>query len=96
MSTRQNDVGRIERKLDKLAEDIEKSGFKDYIEYMHDRKRLLYNSFMMGIARGLGTAVGFALMGALILYLLRILAQSSIPFLADFISEIIKIVESKH
>lgn len=95
MSSRQNQLGRIERKLDKLAVDLDKSNFRDYIEYIHDRKRLFYNSFIAGVARGLGSAVGFALMGALILYFLRILAQSSIPYLADFISEIIKIVESK-
>ncbi|MDD3921123.1 MAG: DUF5665 domain-containing protein [Eubacteriales bacterium] len=86
---------RLERKLDDIMFNMERSRFKEYVEYIHDRKRMLKNAFLFGIARGLGTAVGFTLLGALLIYLLRILAESSIPILGDFIARIIEIVETK-
>ena len=86
---------RVERKLDELLFNMERSRFKEYVEYMHDRKRMLKNAFLFGIARGLGSAIGFTLLGALLFYLLRLVAESSIPILGDFIARIVEIVESK-
>lgn len=86
---------RLERKLDAVLFNFERSRFKEYVEYLHDRKRMLKNAFLFGIARGLGSAIGFTLLGALILYLLQALAKSSIPVLGEFIARIIDIVESK-
>lgn len=95
MDKKKEPIGRIERKLDALAGNLEKSNFKDYVEYIHNRKRMYRNAFILGIFRGLGTAVGFTLLGALVVYLLQALAKSSIPLIGDFISEIVKIVDSK-
>lgn len=95
MDKKQEPIGRIERKLDALTGYLEKSNFKDYVEYIHNRKRMYRNAFVMGLFRGLGTAVGFTLLGALVVYLLQVLAKSSIPLIGDFIAEIVKIVDSK-
>ena len=86
---------RLEKKLDSIAEKLDNAGFQEYVEYATDKKRMYRNAFRSGLLRGLGMAVGFSLLGALFLYLLRFIAQSSIPLLGDFISEIVKIVDSK-
>ncbi len=85
----------IERKLEMLAESLEKAHFTEYIEYVHNKRRLYRNAFLLGIFRGLGTAVGFSLLGALIIYLLRAVAKTSIPVLGEFIAEVIRIVDGK-
>ena len=52
-------------------------------------------SFRVGILKGIGSAIGFTLLGALVVYILHLLAQSNLPYIADFISNIIDIIESK-
>ena len=88
-------LGRIEKKLESLAENFEKAHFTEYIEYVHNRRRLYRNAFVLGIFRGLGTAVGFSLLGALVIYILRAVAKTSIPVLGEFIAEVIRIVDGK-
>lgn len=88
-------VKRIERMVESLAMSMEKSRFREYIEYTMDTKRMLRNSFFVGIARGIGSAIGFTLLGALLMYFLKQLAQSSLPILGDLIADLMDIVESK-
>jgi len=86
---------RMETQLLRLARNFEKSRFREYIEYAADTKRMLRNSFFIGIARGVGSAIGFSLLGALLIYILRGIAQSSLPVIGDFIADLMDIVESK-
>ncbi len=86
---------RIERKLDTVILNLEKSHFRDYIAFVSDRKRLLRNAFIFGLVRGVGAAIGFSVLGALLWYILQAVAKSSLPIIGDFISEIVKIIESQ-
>jgi hypothetical protein len=88
-------LARLEAKLDKLAETLEKARFKEYLEYLGDRRKVLFNSFLIGIARGLGMVVGLTLLGALLIYLLRSVAKANLPLIGDFIADIVRIVDSK-
>lgn len=85
-------IGRIEKQLNHLAENLDKSGFFEYMLYVRDRSKLLTRNFLSGLMRGLGMAIGFTLLGALIIIFLQKLASSSIPYLADVISQIIDII----
>ena len=90
-----NRIESIEAHLLRLVRNLEKSRFCEYVEYAADTKRMLRNSFLIGIARGIGSAIGFSLLGALLIYALRSLAQSSLPVIGDFIADLMDIVESK-
>lgn len=85
---------RIEKQLNHLAESLEKSGFFEYMLYIRDRSKILMRNFLSGLMRGLGMAIGFTILGALIVVLLRKLAASSIPYIAELISKIIEIIEN--
>ena len=63
---------------------------------MYDDRRYLKRAFLAGAARGVGMAFGFTLLGAAALYVLRLIAQSRLPYIADFISRIIEIIESNN
>ena len=49
--------------------------------------------FWTGLLRGFGTAVGVTVLGAVIIYAFQALAKSNLPYIADFISDIIDIIE---
>ncbi len=85
----------IELSLQSITYKLERSHFYDYIEYVSSEKRIIRRAFFMGVLKGLGTAIGFSLIGAIIIYILNLLAKSNLPYIADFISEIIDIIESK-
>jgi hypothetical protein len=86
---------RIEERMDLIVSNLEKARFLEYIEYAANRRRMLRNSFILGLARGVGSAIGFTLLGAFVIYILRQVAQSSLPLLADFITQLLDIIDSK-
>ena len=46
------------------------------------------------MARGVGIAVGFTILGAIVLYFLRKLVMLNLPLIGDFIAEIVRMVQS--
>lgn len=85
----------IERTLQLITDKLERSHFYDYMEYISNERQIIRRAFLVGMLKGLGTAIGFSLIGAIIIYMLNLLAKSNLPYIADFISEIIDIIESK-
>lgn len=86
---------RLERKIEELGLAMEKMKLAEYVELLRQPTRLLYLNFLAGIARGLGMAIGFALLGALLIYALRRLAILNLPLIGSFIAELVKIVQSQ-
>ena len=83
----------LEQRIDNLAFNMEKMKLAEYVNLLEHTWRLLYINFISGVARGLGIAVGFAILGALIIYLLRSLLFLNIPVIGGFIAEVVKIVQ---
>jgi hypothetical protein len=54
---------------------------------------MIFSNFIAGLARGFGMAIGFTLLGAMVLYLLRQAVFLNIPIIGNFIAEIVKIVQ---
>lgn len=81
------------KKIDEIALSLEKTKITEYVDLINNRKRLLYVNFIQGLARGFGMAIGFTILGALILYFLQQLIKLNIPLIGDFITEIVKIVQ---
>lgn len=78
--------------MKELALAMEKMKIAEYVEYINDTKRMLVTNFLAGIARGLGMAIGFTILGALLLYLLRQLVVLNLPLIGDFIAQIVELV----
>lgn len=90
---REQRLSRIEKHLVQLAQNLDKAGFYEYITYVNNKKHIFRRSFLTGVLRGIGSAIGFTLCAAVIILILQGLASSSIPYIADFISRIIDIIE---
>ena len=53
------------------------------------------HQFLGGLARGMGMAVGFTLLGAVLVILLQRLAQQNLPVIGDFLAQIVTIVQRR-
>ena len=82
-------------KIDELAINMEKMKLAEYVNLLNRPWRLLYINFISGLARGLGTAVGFAILGAIMLLVLQHLVRLNLPVIGSFIAEIVAIVQSR-
>ena len=78
----------------KLSLDIEKLKLGEYIEMLNSPYKIFYSNFMWGLARGLGMAIGFTILGAFILYALKNIVWDKIPIIGSYIAEIVKIVQN--
>ena len=53
-----------------LVDALEQSRVRELAQILSSTRRLLWNSFISGLFRGLGAALGFSVLGALALLLL--------------------------
>lgn len=83
----------LHQKTEELVTRIESLRLAEYVELLHDPRRLWRVNFLAGLARGLGTAVGFTILGAFLLYLLQRLVLLNLPLIGDFIAEIVRLVQ---
>ena len=82
-----------EDRMEAFIAAAERLRLDEYVRYESDVKRRLRDAFFLGVARGLGTMVGFAVLGALALYLLQYLAQRNLPVISDFVARVVRLVQ---
>ena len=88
-------LSNVEKVVLSIEDSLKRSHFYEYVQYASDEKRILRRSFLVGLMKGLGSAVGVTILGAIVIYFLHALAMSNLPYIADFISDIINIIESR-
>ena len=69
---------------------------RDYLYYLSDTKRIIFNNFLAGLFKGIGNAVGFFIIGAVIVYLISLLASRNLPIIGDFLEEIINLIKYRY
>lgn len=82
-------------KLDEHLAALERLRLPEYIQYLEDRRRFYRMQFVGGLFRGVGTAVGFTILGAVLVWLLQGLAQRNLPVIGDFLAEIVSLVQRR-
>jgi len=80
-------------RIAELSIAIEKMKLAEYVSLLERPYRLLYINFLTGIARGLGIAVGFTILGAIVLYILKKLVMVNLPGISSFIATIVSLVQ---
>ena len=75
--------------VEKIVEALRYVGLQTYLEENSNSKRFWGKTFLSGIVRGIGMAVGFSVLGALILYLIQLLAGNSIEALGNTLADIV-------
>lgn len=84
----------LEKRLDRIASGMERSKLNEYVHYLEHPKKLFFANFLAGIARGFGASIGFTLLAALIMYILRGIVKWNLPVIGEFISDIVSIVNN--
>lgn len=85
----------LEDRIAVLAVNMEKMKLAEYVKLLDQPWRLMYVNFIAGVARGVGIAVGFTILGAVLLYFLRKLVVLNLPWIGGFIAEIVRMVQLK-
>lgn len=67
----------------------------EYARYLYSPRRMIMSNLVAGLARGIGMALGFSLLGAAFVYFLEQLAWQNMPVIGDFIAHLIQVVEAK-
>ncbi|MBO5178806.1 MAG: hypothetical protein J6B87_00445 [Clostridia bacterium] len=84
---------KVEQKVDEIALKLEKLKIDSYVELMSDTKKLIKKNFVAGVSKGIGMAIGFTILGAIALLLLRKIVAMNIPIIGRYVSDIAQIVE---
>ena len=85
---------KLENKIDALINKLNERNMIKFIDIFLSPRKLFWRSFMSGIARGIGGAIGFSLLGALVIYLLRYIVMLNLPVIGAFIRDIWEIVQN--
>lgn len=85
----------LELKMNDLYDKLNDKNFSKFVEVIASPRRIFWRSFLSGIARGIGTAIGFSILGALLIYLLRYIVMLNLPVIGAFIKDIWDIVQSQ-
>ena len=80
-------------RLQTLLESLERLQLAEYVRYANDWRRMLKMQFLGGVARGVGAAIGFSVLGAVLLMILNRLTQRNLPVIGDFLAQIAAIVK---
>lgn len=87
----QKELGIIKRYLEKLIIIIERSRIRDYMYLTDSKRRLFIINFIAGLGKGLGQAIGFTVLAALVLALL--FSWVDLPFIGRYIAKLLNIVQ---
>jgi len=82
-----------QRQFDRWMSSLERLRLAEYVRYVDDRKRLFWSHFWAGIARGVGSAIGFTLLGAVLVLVLQDLARRNLPLIGDALARIVDLVQ---
>ncbi|WP_010270082.1 DUF5665 domain-containing protein [Paenibacillus senegalensis] len=88
-------IAQLIDRIDKLAFNLEKARFAEYVQLIENPKRLLFNHLIGGVARGVGIAIGFTLLTSTLVYVLQALGALDLPIIGDYIAEIVKQVQAQ-
>lgn len=84
----------LTRRLEKAAERMEMLHIDAYLRYIRNWRRRFLMDFLSGVVRGIGFSVGFSILGALLIYVLRNIALANLPLIGRFLAELVRIVET--
>jgi hypothetical protein len=83
----------LQETLTKVADSLERAKIGEYVNLMNRPARLIYLNVLGGLARGMGMAVGFTLLGALVIYVLTRNFLVNLPVVGDFLGELVYIIQ---
>lgn len=88
-----NQLDFLAARIEELSINMEKMKLAEYVDMLNNPRRLLYINFLQGISRGFGTAIGFTILAAIIIYFMQRIILINIPLIGQFIADLVEIVQ---
>lgn len=85
----------LAKKMEEHLQRLERLRLAEYIAYVDNHRRLLRSHFLSGLARGVGMAIGFTVLGAVLVIFLRHLAEQNLPLIGDLLAQIVTVVQKR-
>ena len=76
-----------------ILKQIDFIGVHELVAFLKNPKKVFFYNFLAGIGRGLGFAVGFTVLTAIAILLMR--RAVSIPVLGNYIAKILEFIEAQ-
>ena len=83
----------LEKAIEELNNTLIKSNLIEISNLLGNKKKLLFNNLLAGIARGVGLGIGVTIITAILVVLLQKIVALNIPVIGEFIADIVDIVE---
>ncbi len=80
--------------IEKVAAYLEHSRLNEYVALIERPSHWIRINVIGGIARGIGMAIGFSLLGAGVFLVLQEIVMWNLPGISDFIAQILDLVEN--
>ena len=79
----------LQEAAQQLTSTMEHMRIAEYVQYLNRPWKLLWTNFLIGLARGLGSTIGLALVLAGLFFLLQKIITLNLPFISEWISRLI-------
>ena len=79
--------------IEKVATYLERSRLNDYVNLVDNKFRWFWVNLTGGIFRGIGLAIGFSLLGAVVFLILQQVVTLNLPVISDFIAQLLYLIE---
>ena len=79
----------------RLINTLERMELGRYVEYVSNRRRMVWTNLLYGMLRGLGFSLGFTVLGAIAVAVLRQIFESRMPEISGFIAEVVNAIEER-
>lgn len=85
----------LQQSMDKIIDIFEKREIHDLIYILGSKKEIFRRNILAGIARGIGSGIGFTVITAVIIYFLQKIVRLNIPIIGEYINDIVEIVQNQ-
>ena len=79
----------------RLIVTLERMDLGRYVEYVSNRRRMVWTNLFYGMLRGFGFSLGFTVLGAIAVAILRRIFANHMNEISGFIAEVVNAIEER-
>ncbi len=83
----------LEETVRQISDSLERSKIAEYVDLLNHPWRLIYLNLIGGLSRGVGLAIGFTVLGAMLIYILTRSFILDLPLVGNFLGELVWIIQ---
>jgi len=94
MSEKEKEKDKEEERIDSSVEQIRKTvttEYREFLDFLKKPFRLIWVNFLIGLARGLGIAIGMTILAAILTYILILVLSKMVdlPIIGEWVAKVV-------